>query len=135
MSTKTIAFERGLALLRASGAQYAILYEGQPHITPNLQWAMKVDDLIFGNLSLVEAEKWGRGPAKAPRREWANSTGYLAALKLMQPGENWYYTCIDKDTATALQKVVSSTSGQLWGLSNFITTVDADFKLEVLRVA
>lgn len=135
MNAKTIAFQRGIAMLRASGAYYAVVYEGVEYTSPDLQWAMKIEDVQLGNLQLHTPSEAGkrRAPDKQPRRSWLH-TGYLDAIKGLQPGANWTYPAGDKEEAVALQKAVAGRAGQLWGPGNFITTVDDNFKLEVLRV-
>lgn len=130
MDIRQLAFRKACATLSAIGAEFAVKYNGVFQTSTDLQYAFKSKGgTVEGPLApevLVEPRK--------PRRSW-EFTGYMEALRILQPGEAWSYQCADKVESVALQAAATGSACKMWGKSNYITHVNAEYVFEILRVA
>ena len=130
---KGIAFQRGMAMLRASGAIFAVWHNNTQHTSPLTKFALQCPDgAIVGDLEVVSLKQ--RRKPNGPRHTWTQ-TGYLEAVKSLQPGDVWKYQCCDKAEALGLQKAVTGRAAQFHGAGTCLSTVDYHtLVLEILRV-
>lgn len=128
---KQQAFIRGLNMLTASGAIYAVYHNNLLHCSSGASFAMETPDGLVGTLEVVVQKK--KRTKGSDRVSWAY-TGYLDGIKVLGIGEVWSYQGCDKKEAQGLQRAVTGNAGKLWGPGNFISTVDAKHKFEILRV-
>ena len=133
-NVKQIAFDRGIALLRASGATFAAIFEDTPYTSSDTTFLLSRGGVTAGDYVAPAPVPGKRRKMTQPRRSWVH-TGYLEAVQLLEPGQHWVYQCANKEESVALQKAVSGRAGQVFGSANFITTVGHDLKFELLRVA
>lgn len=130
---KEMAFQRGMAMLAASGAIYAVWKDSVIHTSPEAQYALDTPEGRHGTLeTVVHKQKLSRAKG-VDRRSWAY-TGYITALSALQVGEVWNCQCTDKKEAQGLQRAATGNAGKLWGPGNFISTVSDKHCFEILRV-
>lgn len=120
-STKNIAVDRAIALLKAAGAVYEVHHEGQVYGGLPKQKGVKGRPYITGPL---------RGKMTRRIRE---------GLQPVQVGETVVLDLSDDDLThiniDQLQAVTATVAGTLWGSGNYVTHRINDSKaLEVLRV-
>lgn len=127
------AFQRGMSMLRASGAIYAVYANKTLHCSPMASFAMDTPEGLVGTLEVVVHKKCTK--ARGTQRVNWGYTSYIDGLTSLQVGEVWSYQAQDKKEAQGLQRAVTGKAGSLWGPGNFISTVNAKHQLEILRVA
>lgn len=129
---KDIAFNRGMAMLKASGAVYVVAYGLYIYRSENVRYALETSEGIVGNLEVVKATK--RRAPNGPRRDW-KYTGYLEGVKNLKPGDNWTYTATSREEVHGLQKAASGRAAQYHGPGSCLSSVDyTTLKFEILRV-
>lgn len=126
------AFQRGISMLRASGSIYAVYVNKTLHCSPAASFAMETPEGLVGTLKVVAYKSVTK--ARGVQRVNWGYTGYIDGLTALQTGEVWAYQAQDKKEAQGLQRAVTGKAGSLWGPGNFISTVNAKYQLEILRV-
>jgi hypothetical protein len=124
MSTKNIAVDRAIALLKAAGAVYEVHHEGQVYggLPKQKQKELKRHPNITGPL---------RGKMTRHIREVLQTVQVGGTHMLDLSEDNLKHVTIEQ-----LQAATASSAGQLWGLGSYIThRVNDNKALEVLRVA
>jgi hypothetical protein len=129
---KSLAFQRGMAMLTASGAIYAVYHNTTLHCSPMASFAMETPEGLVGTLEVVVRKKKQRAKG-ADRVNWGY-TGYIDGLTTLEVGEVWSYQAKSKPEAQGLQRAATGKAGHLWGPGNFISSVNAQHVLEILRV-
>ena len=126
MSTKNIAVDRAIALLKAAGAVYEVHHEGQ----------------VYGGLPKQELEtnKLKRTPNITGPLRGKMTRHIREVLQTVQVGGTHMLDLSEDNlkhvTIEQLQAATASSAGQLWGLGSYIThRVNDNKALEVLRVA
>lgn len=129
---KQIAFNRGMAMLQASGAIFAVWHNGAPTTSASTKFALVgPDQIVRGDLAIAHKP---RAKLTKPRQSWLH-TGYSEALKQLKPGELWEYQCCGKEEGIGLQKAVTGAAAKLFGPDKYLSTVDyVTLKFELLRV-
>lgn len=119
MSVRLKAIHQAVALLKASGAMFAVEFEGQ----------------TFGNAKLAEPEKPRRSKAP-PQFSWAEL--YLPFLDKCKPGDVFSHTVKTKDEAESLRGSLSSRMAKKFGVGSYLCTVtvegDGEHKVEAMLV-
>lgn len=116
MTIKLKAINQALALLAASGAEYAVRYDGKD----------------YGNSKIAD-------PVTEPRvikYRWADI--YLEWVKTAKPGDVFSHTVPTKEEAISLRGSISSRLCVIHGQGTFITSLDeceGGFKVEALLIS
>lgn len=104
MSVRLKAIHQAVALLNASGAKFAVEFEGQ----------------TFGNAKLSEPEKPHRTKA-SPQYQWADL--YRPFLHNCKPGDVFSHTADSYEAAESLRGSISSQLAKRYGNGNYLCTV------------
>jgi hypothetical protein len=120
MQVKQRAIHQAVTLLQASGAQFAVLYEGQ----------------TFGNAKLAQPEPEkplrSRGPVQF---RWADV--YLSFLDTCKPGDVFTHQVKTADEAASLRASLSSRMAKRYGNGSYLCTSEKElngFTVQVLFV-
>lgn len=104
MSVRLKAIHQAVAFLTASGAKFAVEFEGQ----------------TFGNAKLAEPEQPRRTKA-SPQYQWADL--YRPFLDNCKPGDVFTHTVNTHDAAESLRGSISSRLAKQFGVGNYLCTV------------
>lgn len=121
MSVKEKALNQALILLRAIGAQFAIIVDGQQH----------------GDLQVVKPKRGGgERQRNAPAYRWHDI--YNPWLETAKPGSCFVHLCDSHEQAESLRGSISSRVVRKFGHGSVMTTitpVDDKFKVEALVIS
>lgn len=129
MDARESAFRKAAMLLSTIGAEYAIVYSGKLHTSGDCKFAMETKDGTLHSNKLEIAKR-----KVSTKVNDFSGTGYVEALKHIEPGESWEYICKNKVEAIALQRAVCGSATRLWGPSSYISTVKDSKVFEILRL-